>query len=335
VETEETGMTVALTGPTGTFGFSLTPLLQADDRISRIVGIARRPFDPAEHGWTKMDYIQGDVREPETLERAFAGSDVVVHLAFMITGTASRDAIRAINVDGTLNTFRAAASAGARRFVYASSVAAYGFHRDNPFGITEDWPARPAAHLFYAQEKAEVEAALSEESAAHREVDLYVLRPPIVLGPHAIGAKQMLPRRLAPIARRLAGLVDRLPVALPVPAPGLPMQFIHEDDVAEALLLCITGAGPAGTYNITADGVLTADEVARELGLAPVPVPAAVIQTAARAVASMPFAPPVAEWAEAASHPPIMDASKAKRQLGWSPRYTSRDALRETLTRAD
>jgi nucleoside-diphosphate-sugar epimerase len=335
METEETGVTVAVTGPTGTFGFSLMPLLQADGRVSRIVGIARRPFSPAEHGWTKMDYVRGDVREPATLEQAFAGSDVVVHLAFMITGTASRETIRAINVDGTLNTFRAAASAGAKRFVYASSVAAYGFHRDNPFGMTEDWPARPAAHLFYAQEKAEIEAALSEESAAHPEVDLYVLRPPIVLGPHAIGAKEILPGSLEPIGRRLARLVGRLPVALPVPAPRLPMQFIHEDDVAGAFLLCIAGAGPAGTYNITADGVLTADEVARELGLAPLPVPPAVVQTAARAIASMPFAPPVAEWAEAASHPPIIDASKAKRELGWSPRYTSIDALRETLTRAD
>ena len=44
----EEGLTVAVTGPTGTFGFGLIPLLQADDRIARIIGIARRPFDPAE-----------------------------------------------------------------------------------------------------------------------------------------------------------------------------------------------------------------------------------------------------------------------------------------------
>src|SRR3954470_4823968 len=60
----ETGLTVAVTGPTGTFGFGLMPLLQQDRRIKRIVGIARRPFDPAEHGWTKMEYRQADVRAP-------------------------------------------------------------------------------------------------------------------------------------------------------------------------------------------------------------------------------------------------------------------------------
>jgi nucleoside-diphosphate-sugar epimerase len=107
----EQKLTVAVTGPTGTFGFGLMPLLQAEEGIERIVGIARRPFDPAEHGWTKMEYRRGDVRDPEALEEAFAEADVVVHLAFLITGTAARETIREINVEGTLNTFRAAAAA--------------------------------------------------------------------------------------------------------------------------------------------------------------------------------------------------------------------------------
>jgi nucleoside-diphosphate-sugar epimerase len=324
------GLTVAITGPTGTFGFGLVPLLQADERIERIVGIARRPFDPAEHGWTKMEYRRGDVREPGALEEAFAGADVVVHLAFMITGTASRETIRAINVEGTLNAFRAATAAGATRFVYASSVAAYGFHRDNPVGMTEEWPVRPAAHLFYAQEKAEIEALLADEAAAHPKLGLYLLRPPVVLGPHAGGGKDLLPGPLGTLGRGVGRAVRSLPVPLPAPAPDLPMQFIHEDDVGQAFLLCVVGAGPPGAYNITGDGVLTGRELVRELGLAPVPVPAGVVQTAARAVASLPFIPPVAEWAEAASHPAIVDASKAKHVLGWTPRYTSLEALRDT-----
>ncbi len=138
-------LTVAVTGPTGTFGSGLVPLLQEDDRIARIIGIARRPFDPAERGWTKMTYRQGDVREPEALREAFRDADVVVHLAFLITGNAPRQTTRAINVDGTLNAFRAAREAGARRFVYASSVAAYGWHADNPELIDENWPVRPVA----------------------------------------------------------------------------------------------------------------------------------------------------------------------------------------------
>ncbi|MGZ4618232.1 MAG: NAD-dependent epimerase/dehydratase family protein [Frankiaceae bacterium] len=326
------GLTVAVTGPTGTFGFGLVPLLQADERIARIIGIARRPFDAGEHGWTKMTYRQGDVRDRQALEEAFQGVDVVVHLAFMITGTASRDTIRQINVEGTLNALRAAAAAGARRFVYASSVAAYGFHRDNPVGMDEEWPARPAAHLFYAQEKAEIERLLGQESAVEQGLGLYVLRPPVVLGPDAVGGKApglgpLSP--LAPLLRRVGGVVGR--ARLPVITLPVPVQFVHEEDVGQAFLLCIVGAGPPGAYNIAGDGVLTGAQVMREFGLMPIPAPTGLLRAAARSVAAVPFTPAFAGWAEAFSHPAIMDASKAKRELGWRPRYSSLEALRDTL----
>jgi nucleoside-diphosphate-sugar epimerase len=327
-------LTVAVTGPTGTFGFGLMPLLQADRRVERIVGIARRPFDPAAHGWSKMDYRRGDVRDPDALREAFAEADVVVHLAFMITGTASRQTIRAINVEGTVNAFSAAAAAGAGRFVYASSVAAYGFHPDNPIGMTEDWPTRPAARLFYAQEKAELERLLREQAEEHPDVGLYLLRPPIVLGPHAVGAKDVLPGPVAAAAGWMLAVATRLRVPVPVPAPDLPMQFIHEDDVGQGLLQCVVAAGPPGAYNIAADGVLTVADVIRELGLAPLPVPAELASGVARAAATiprLPFLPPVTEWVEAAAHPAIMDTTKAKQTLGWQPKHTALEALRDTL----
>jgi nucleoside-diphosphate-sugar epimerase len=329
----ESGLTVAVTGPTGTFGSGLVPLLQGDGRIDRIVGIARRPFDPAARGWTKMDYRQGDVRDPAALETAFAGADVVVHLAFMITGNASRATIRAINVDGTINAFRAAAAAGVKRFVYASSVAAYGFHPDNPVPMTEDHPVRPASKLFYAQEKAELEHLLAQESGLHPELDLYLLRPPIVVGPNALGAKELLPGPLQAAGERVASALMKLPLPLPALAPDIPLQLIHEADVGQAFLQCVVGAGPPGAYNIAGDGVITGADVWRELGLAPVRVPAKVVQTAARAASAVPFLPPQAEWVEAATRPAIMDTSKARRELGFEPVFTALEALRDTIPR--
>ncbi len=325
------GLTVAVTGPTGTFGSGLMPLLEDDDRVTRVLGLARRPFDPAERGWTKMEYRQGDVRDPDALREAFADADVVVHLAFLIAGNASRETIRAINVDGTLNVFRAAAAAGARRFVYASSVAAYGFHADNPELIDEDWPVRPAARLFYAQEKAELEELLQHEAATAPGLALYLLRPPVVLGPNAVGAKDVLPGPLAPLGRRLLGRPRRLPVPVPLVVPEHPLQLIHEEDVGRALQLCVVGAGPPGAYNIAGEGVVTAADVAREFGVLPIRVPAGPGQAAARAVSRLPFLPPVAQWVEAASRPAIMDTTRAREQLGWRPRYTGLEALRDTL----
>jgi len=331
VPEKRTALTVAVTGPTGTLGFGLMPLLQADDRVAHVTGVARRPFDPGAHGWTKTEYRRGDVRDPEVLRDAFRGADVVVHLAFQVTGAAPGETIRSVNIDGTLNVFDAAVAAGARRFVYASSVAAYGFHRDNPIGMTEDWLVRPARRLFYAQEKAELERLLRERAARPGSPDLYLLRPCIVAGPHAVGAKSLPRGPLGALARAAARWAGRIP--FPVLAPELPVQLVHEQDVGQALLLCVVAAGPAGAYNIAADGLVTVGTLARELGMLPVPVPGRAIQTAARAAAALPFLPPVAQWVEAASHPAIMDTSRAKNELGWVPRYTALDTLRDTLRR--
>jgi nucleoside-diphosphate-sugar epimerase len=338
VPSSSASLTVAVTGPTGTFGFGLVPLLERSPRVARVVGIARRPFDPDKHGWSKMEYRRGDVRDPDGLVEAFTECQVVVHLAFMITGTAPAATIRAINVDGTLNVFRAARDAGAERFVYASSVAAYGFHPDNPVGMKEDWPTRRAARLFYAQEKAELEQLLQDEAQSSQMPKLYLVRPPIVLGPHAVGGKGTVPAPIARAGRTMLELVKRLPIPLPVLVPDLPLQLIHEHDVGQALLKCVLAEGPPGAYNIAGDGVLTGADIAREFGLAPLPIPAGAVQAAARAAASLPkppFAPPATEWVEAVSHPSIMDTTKAKQELGWRPKYTGLEALRDTLQGQD
>ena len=322
------GLRVAVTGPTGTFGRALLPLLEAEDTVGRVVGIARRPFDPAEHGWTKLEYHRGDVRDGHALRTAFEGADVVVHLSFQILGGGRR--AHATNVEGTLNAFRAAAEVGAARFVYASSVAAYGFHRDTPTGIAETWATRPAGRLVYAQEKAELEHLLLEESAAHPRLGLFILRPPIVLGPDAVGAKVTVPRLLAPLVHGVGAALTRLP-GLPLLVPDLPLQLIHQADVAEALRLCVIGAGPPGAYNIAADDVVSGVDVARELGLRPVPMPGGPVAALARAVSALPYLPSGAQWVETLSHPVIMDTTKAKTALGWRPRYTAIESLRATV----
>ena len=329
VSETRTNLTVAVTGVTGTLGLGLMPLLEADDRVAHVTGVARHPFDPAAHGWTKTKYLRGDVRDAEMLRDAFRHADVVVHLAFQVTGAAPGETIESVNIGGTLNAFDAAAAVGARRFVFASSVAAYGFHRDNPIGMTEDWPTRPAARLFYAQEKARLEHLLQARATTADGPALYLLRPSIVLGPHAVGAKSLPHGLVGALARVPARWASRMP--FPVPVPELPVQLVHEADVGQALLQCVVAAGPPGTYNIAADGIVTASTVAREFGMLSFPVSPRLTQAAARALAALPFLPPVAQWVEAACHPAIMDTTRAKEELGWVPEFTALETLRETL----
>jgi nucleoside-diphosphate-sugar epimerase len=120
-------------------------------------------------------------------------------------------------------------------------------------------------------------------------------------------------------------------VPLPALVPDLPMQFIHQDDVGRALLQCVVAAGPPGAYNIAADDVVSALDVARVLGLVPVSLPAGPTYAAARALSRLPLLPSVAEWVEAASHPAVMDTTRARTELGWTPRFTALEALRATF----
>jgi nucleoside-diphosphate-sugar epimerase len=101
--------------------------------------------------------------------------------------------------------------------------------------------------------------------------------------------------------------------------------------VGQALLRCTVATGPPGAYNIAADGIITAADIARELGMLPLPLPARPAQSLALGFAALPFLPPIAQWVEAASRPAIMDTTRAKRELGWSPRFTAMEALRDAL----
>jgi nucleoside-diphosphate-sugar epimerase len=155
-----------------------------------------------------------------------------------------------------------------------------------------------------------------------------------VLGPHAVGAKGALPAPVAGAGRATLAVLRALP--FPLPVPEVRLQFIHEADVGQALLRCALGDGPPGAYNIAGDGVLTGADIARELGVAPLGVPAGLVERAARAAGALPrppFLPPAADWVEAISHPAIMDTTKARKVLGWTPQFTARQALRDTLGR--
>src|SRR5438270_8371989 len=107
------GLTVAVTGPTGDIGRSLLRALDRSREVSRVLAMARRPFDPAEHGLKKTEYRQGDVLDRQLMDDFVRGADVVVHLAFLIVGGLS-DTER-VNLEGSRNVFEAAVAARARR----------------------------------------------------------------------------------------------------------------------------------------------------------------------------------------------------------------------------
>src|SRR3954470_22856169 len=95
----DNGLTVAVTGPTGDLGIALVSALERSRAVKKIVGMARRPFDPESQGWKKTEYREGDVQDKKSLAEVVKGADVVVHLAFSLMGEG--DKTRSINVDGS------------------------------------------------------------------------------------------------------------------------------------------------------------------------------------------------------------------------------------------
>ena len=317
------GLTVAVTGPTGEIGKPFIAALERTREVARIVGMARRPFDPAERGWRKTEYRRGDVLDRAAVEGLVEGADVVVHLAFVVVRAA--DETRHVNVDGSRTVFEAAARAGVKRLVYASSVDAYGFPEDADGLLTEDLPARGHPRHPYSAHKAAVEAALAE-ALAGSAMAAYVFRPCIVAGPEAPALIDAVP--YVRWAHRLPAMIRPL---LVLPDPRVPFQLVHHDDLALALRAGVLGRGEPGAYNIAGPGQITMRDLAAALGYPSVPVPGAAVDATAEIVARLPFLPPEATWIEAVRRPVLMDTSRARRLLRWRPRHDARETLHETV----
>jgi UDP-glucose 4-epimerase len=324
-------LTVAVTGPTGEIGRALISALERTPEVERVIGMARRPFDLAGHGWEKTEYRRGDVLDREAVEALVEGVDVVVHLAFAIV--AGDRASREVNLTGSRNVFEAAAAAGAKRLVYTSSVAAYGFHRGMPDLLDEDEPVRGTSRHPYSAHKAEVEAELAEALEDSR-TEAYVFRPCIVAGPEATLLLDLIP--LLAMGQRIPGplrwALGKVPELRPVlPDPGVPFQLVHHDDVASALAAAVLGHGEPDVYNLAGPGELTITDLSHALGWHAVPAPHLAVSATAEAVALMPFLPDETAWIEAVRRPVLMDTSRARRKLHWMPHYDARATLQQTI----
>jgi UDP-glucose 4-epimerase len=323
-----TGLTVAVTGPTGDLGLAIVDALERSRAVRRIVGMARRPFEPGERGWRKTEYRQGDVTDAASVRELVHGADVVVHLAFVVVSAS--EATRELNVDGSRRVFEAAAKAGVERICYASSVAAYGFHDDNPDWLTEDIPPRGSPEHPYSHQKAEVERVLGEVLLRRRGTAAYVFRPCIVAGPEARTMLQEIPyfRLGEAMPDAVARLLGSVPVLKPVlPDPGARFQLVHEQDVASAFVAGVRGVGEPGPYNLAGGGTLTMSDLADALGWYSVSVPKLALDATAEIATRLPLMPDSIAWLHSARKPVLMKTDRARGQLKWRPRHTARDTL--------
>ena len=328
-------LTVAVTGPTGDIGIAALRALDASPAVAKVIGMARRPFDPAAHGLSdKVVYQRGDVLDRPSVDALVDGADVVVHLAFIIIG--DPDEAQRINTEGSRNVFDATVGAGAKRLVYTSSVAAYGFHADNPQPLTEEVPPRGSEDFYYSAHKAELERVL-DDAIAGSGTEAYVFRPCIVAGAGALTLIETTVR-LLPIYGQLRlarRALEQIPFLGPVlPDPGAEFQLVHTLDVASALRAAVEGAGPPGRYNLAGPGSMSIARMARACGWWSVPVPGAAVAALSEVANRIPGLPPEVEWLNAFRAPTMMDTRKARDELGWTPEWDAEATMRETVSGA-
>jgi UDP-glucose 4-epimerase len=312
-------MRIVVTGATGNVGTSVVQALAADPAVEEIVGLARRVprWRPPRTRW-----VQADVAT-SPLEPHFAGADAVIHLAWLIQPSRDQAALRAVNVEGSRRVFEAAARAGAKALVHASSVGVYS-PGPKDRRVDESWPRDGIPTSFYSRHKAEAERLLD---AFEDELRVVRLRPALIFKREAASEIRRLfvgPLLPSPLVQ------PRLIPILPLPA-RMVVQAVHSLDVGEAYRLAATSPDARGAYNIAADPVLDRNELGRILGARPLGLPKGVLRGAAALTWRAHLQPSPPGWVDMGLGVPLLDATRARRKLGWTPQHDAGEALLELL----
>ena len=318
-------MRVVVTGATGNVGSSLLDALCADPRVESVLGLARRAPDTVPDRWApKVRFQSADIVTDELVPH-FAGADVVVHLAWLIQPSRKPEVLNATNVIGSDRVFRAVVTAGVPNLVYASSVGAYSpGPKDRP--VDESWPTHGIDSSFYARHKAAVERRLDKVEDDNPTLRVVRLRPGLIFKREAASSIQRLfLGRLVPARLLRPSLLPAVPRL-----ERLVFQAVHSADVGEAYRLAVVGDA-RGPFNLAADPVLDGDELGRILDARPIPVPAAVLRTGADLTWRMRLQPTPSGWLDMGLGVPVMDTTRARTELGWTPRYSAAEALVELL----
>ncbi|MFI6213210.1 NAD-dependent epimerase/dehydratase family protein [Nocardia brasiliensis] len=311
-------MKVVITGATGNVGTALLRSLRAENWD--VVGLARRPAaDPGVH-WVRCDI--GDPAAMPILTRAFAGADAVVHLAWAVQPRVTDPPLRRTNHLGSANVLRAAAACGVTHLTCASSVAAY-TPAPRWQRVDEQSPLDGMPHSAYSRGKAALEAQIDAFALAHPAMRIARIRPCAIAQETAAAEladwtlSRWLPRNL--LGHRL----------LPVPLwRDLRLQFVHAHDVAAALRLIVLQQA-TGAFNVAAEPVVPARTLAGIFGGFRLPMPLPVLTAAAAASWRMGLQPLHSGWFTLADQACLADTGRARRELGWSPKYDALDVAAE------
>src|SRR5919197_1591005 len=311
-------MRVVVLGATGNVGTSVVRRLCADERIEKVIGVARRPGGLKLAG---LEWQKADIRTTD-LATLFGGADVVVHLAWIIQPSHLPEVLRSVNVEGTRRVLDSVGRARVPALVYASSVGAYA-PGPKDAAADENWPATGVSTSSYAQHKAQVERDLDAFEREHPDVRVVRLRPGLTFKRSAANEIRryflghIVPTRL--IHPRMVPFIPEV--------PRLRFQVVHTDDVADAYVRAVT-RDASGAFNVATDPILDPAELGRILGAAPLRVPVRMLRMLIWSSWRARLQPTSEGWLDMALSVPVMSTERICTELGWRP---SRDAASTLL----
>jgi nucleoside-diphosphate-sugar epimerase len=320
------GLRVVVVGATGNVGTSVLDALGQDPQIGSVLGLARRipEWTPPKTTWASVDVGVESVR-PELVEH-FRGADAVIHLAWLFQPTHDPGITWRTNVLGSVRVFEAAAEAEVPALVYASSVGAYS-PGPKDRAVDESWPTHGWPEAAYTREKAYLERTLDAFEHDHPSMRVVRLRSAFIFKRESASAQRRL--FAGPLVPSSLVRPDALPVVPDL--PGLRFQALHAADAGEAYRLAATRP-VRGAFNLAAEPVVDAALLAALFEARVVRVPAAAVRTGLAAAWRLHLVPASPYLFDAVLRLPIMDTSRAREELGWQPRHSAEEALREFLS---
>ncbi|MBK6872146.1 MAG: NAD-dependent epimerase/dehydratase family protein [Kineosporiaceae bacterium] len=306
------GRVVLVTGVSRYLGGRFAHLLTRDPSVERVIGV---DVVPPTQDIGDAEFVRADIRNPVIAKViARAEVDTVVHMNVIATptGAGGRVSMKEINVIGTMQLLAACQkSPSVRRLVVKSTAGVYGSSPRDPAMFTEETGAKVLPRSGWAKDCVEVEGYVRGFSRRRPDVEVITLRLASFIGPQV--RTPLTDYFTLPLVPTVLGFDARL-------------QFIHEDDGLEALRRATVGE-VTGTINIAGDGVITLSQAVRMVGHPFVAVPhklSGVIGQLVRRAGLADFSP---EQVRFLSYGRVMDTTRMREVLGFSPGYTTREAF--------
>lgn len=305
------GVVAVVTGVSRYFGGKVADLLVGQPGVDRVIGVdVVPPRVPLQ-----AEFIRADIRNP-VLGRILdeAGVDTVVHMGVIATPrqAGGRSVMKDINVIGTMQLLAACQRAeSVRHLVVKSTAAVYGSGPRDPALISEEDSPRHPPTSGWAKDSSEVEDYVRSFGRRRSDVGIATLRFTNIVGP---GMRTGMTSYLTmPAVPTVIGFDPRL-------------QFVHEDDALEVTRRVVLQRS-RGTFNIAGNGVVLLSQAVRAMNRMMLPLPASVLPFVGRSLARGAWADFSRDQVRYLTYGRALDTSAAAQDLGFSPRYSSDQAL--------